>query len=212
MDDEHAESQLPRTALGRRLRWLIPLALLGVILMVVALIEAHNQTRQLSNSGTIQSAGFYPPKSSSPPDFSLPALQGARPDAPVGPTNVTMSSLLGTPIVINMWSSSCSVCKQETPAMETVARHAGDAVTFVGVDTADQKATALAFLSRYDVSYLQLFDPSEQVGTKYGIWGLPDTVFVSAHGKVVGEYVGALSVTSLTHYLRTLFSVHLRPS
>jgi hypothetical protein len=35
------------------------------------------------------------------------------------------------------------------------------------------------------------------------------TVFVSARGKVVGEYLGALTTMTLTHYLSSLFHVHV---
>jgi thiol-disulfide isomerase/thioredoxin len=120
-----------------------------------------------------------------------------------------MSSLVGKPIVLNMWSITCTVCMAETPAVESVARRVGDSVTFVGVDTFDEKAPALAFLHRYHVTYLQLSDPNEQVGSDYAIPGLPVTVFVSAHGKVVGEYLGALNKTTLAHYLKALFGVPL---
>lgn len=193
----------------RRLRWLVPLAVVLLVLVIVAGVEATHQTDQMTGSTQVQSAGFSSPTSTRPVAFSLPVLQTAATGPSGNGHSVTMASILGEPLVLNMWSSSCSVCKQETPAIESVARHAGSAVRFVGVDTLDQRTTALAFLHRYHVSYLQLFDSSEKVGSGYGIPGLPVTVFVSAHGKVVGEYLGALSGKTLRHYVHTLFGVRL---
>lgn len=196
----------------RRLRWLVPLAAVLLVFVVVAGIEAMHQSDTMNGATQIQTAGFADPSSTVPVAFSLPVLQGARgatsdPTAATRP--VTMSSLRGEPVVLNMWSSSCSVCKQETPAVEAVARRLGNTVRFVGVDTLDQKPAALAFLHRYHVTYLQLFDSDEVVGSGYGIPGLPVTVFVSGRGKVVGEYLGALSSKTLEHYLKTLFGVRL---
>ena len=186
---------------------LAPPAVALLVFVVFALVEALHQTNKMSSMATVQSAGFYAPTKTTPVPFSLPVLQAAASGATDAGSTVGMSSLLGKPVVLNMWSSSCTVCKQETPAVESVAKRVGSAVQFVGVDTIDQRATALSFLHRYGVTYLQLFDQGEHVGSGYGIPGLPVTVFVSAQGKVVGEYLGALSTKTLTHYLGSLFGV-----
>lgn len=187
----------------------MPVTLVVTVGLVVALVEALTYTHKMSSPTMIQTAGFHPPMSTTPVPFSLPILQEGASAAATAPPTVTMSSLRGKPVVLNMWASTCTVCQKETPAIESVARHAGKAVDFVGVDTLDQKAAGLAFLQRYGVSYLQLFDPNETVGAGYDIPGLPVSVFVSSQGKVLGEYLGALNTKTLTHYLETLFGLHL---
>lgn len=192
----------------RRLRWVAPIAFLVTVVVIFALVVAVRATETSSQPATIQSAGFTRPASTTPARFALPVLQQAS-GQPTPRSTVTMGTLTGRPVVLNMWSSSCTVCKAETPAVESVAKRAGRTVTFVGVDTIDQKPAALAFLRRYHVTYLQLFDPNETVGSGYAIPGLPVTVFVSAKGKVVGEYLGALNARTLTHYLASLFGVRV---
>lgn len=194
--------------LSRRLKWLVPLALLATFAIVVALVEAVHSSSRMNSPTMIQTAGFHAPTSTTPVRFSLPVLQPAMGTA-ASSQPVSMSSLRGKPVVLNMWASTCTVCKQETPAIESVAKQMGGKVDFVGVDTIDQRTAALGFLSRYGVSYLQLFDPNETVGAGYDIPGLPVSVFVSARGKVLGEYLGALNTMTLTHYLRTLFGVRV---
>lgn len=203
------EQAARRAVLGRRLRWLVPLAIALLAFLVFAVVEAMHSSSGLSGTSTVQSAGFYVPTRTTPAPFSLPVLQPATSGQPAAGTTVTMSSLVGKPVVLNMWSTSCTVCKHETPAVESVASQVGGAVRFVGVDTVDQQPAALDFLHRYQVTYLQLSDPTEHVGSQYAIPGLPVTVFVSAHGKVVGEYLGALTTKTLTHYLTTLFGVRV---
>lgn len=208
MEAEVTDRAAAAAAARRRMRWTAPIAFVATVAVVFALVVAVHATEHANAPRMIESGGFSMPSDRTPARFSLPVLQPASGQAQAAGA-VTMASLAGKPVVLNMWSSTCSVCKQETPAVESVARRVGRAVTFVGVDTIDQKASALAFLHRYGVSYLQLYDPNEQVGSAYAIPGLPVTVFVSARGKVVGEYLGALTTMTLTHYLSSLFHVHV---
>ncbi len=205
------EKSRPWPLSPRHLRWLVPLGLAGLVLLVVALVAGFHEDDALSSVTTIQTSGFSRPASSAPVAFSLPVLQGTAGVRADQASSMSMASLRGRPVVLNMWGSWCSECKREMPAIESVARRTGDAVTFVGVDTADQKSTALRFLGRYHVTYLQLFDPGEVVLSGYGEQGLPVTVFVSGTGKVVGEYLGALDAKTLEHYLNTLLGVRVPP-
>jgi|SRR5579862_4130387 len=192
-----------------RLSWLIAIGLAFFAFVVLAGVEAFQQSNRLTTSMVLQTAGFVHPSDPNPFPFTLTVLQAAAPSKPDQQTSITMASLRNKPVVLNMWSSSCTICKAETPATESVAQRVKNIVTFVGVDTLDQRDTALAFLHRYHVTYLQLFDPEAKVGSGYGIPGLPVTVFISSHDHVVGEYLGGYSAKTLTHYLATLFGVRV---
>lgn len=187
-----------------RLRVLIVAAVLVTGLTVYGAVQAvHYSSPSSSKTGTMMTnTGFFAPRSTKPVAFSLSPLV-----ADDTSKKTTLSELLGKPIVLNMWSSTCSVCTSETPAIESVARTLGGEVTFVGVDSADERGAALAFVHKYGVTYPQLFDPTAVVATGYGIPGLPVTVFVTAGGSVVGENIGALTASSLRHYLSVLFKV-----
>lgn len=187
-----------------RLRLLVVVAVLVSGFTVFAVIETLHfsstaNTQAMDQGGSV---GFFTPKSTKPVPFSLPELAGA------GKRSYTsQADLLGKPVVLNLWASSCTVCRSEMPAIESVARTLGGRVRFVGVDSADERGAARAFVRRYGVTYTQLFDPKAVVATGYGIPGLPVTVFVTPAGKVVGENIGALSATSLRHYLGVLFQL-----
>lgn len=185
--------------LPRHLRLLIVVAVLvtgGAVFAGVKAVGYSSRAPMLSSG-----VGFFTPKSTKPVAFSLKSLTGGRDE------EITMSMLRGKPVVLNLWSSTCTVCTQETPAIESVARQLGGKVNFVGVDTLDQHGAGLAFVKRYSVTYRQLFDPNGVVASGYGIPGLPVTVFVTAGGSVVGENIGALTTTSLRHDLMKLFGV-----
>jgi thiol-disulfide isomerase/thioredoxin len=189
--------------LPRPVKILLPFAVtLSVALVVAAVWFASRPVTAGTGQDAGASAGFFTPKQTTPVSFTLPVL-----DESGGSRTVDLSSLLGKPIVLNMWSSTCTICRTESPLFEQMSRELGDRVRLVGIDTADERPAALAFVQRYHLTYLQLFDPGEHVGSGYGIPGLPVTVFISARGKVVGENIGALTHTSFSHYLRTLLHV-----
>jgi thiol-disulfide isomerase/thioredoxin len=131
---------------------------------------------------------------------SLPDLHGHG--------KVDLSGLAGKPIVLNFWKSSCPPCKRESPALASVARTLGGKVRFVGIDTIDNRAKAIAFVTRYKVSYPVAFDPNGTAANEYGVPALPVTLFLSASGKtVVGENFGALTATKLRRILHQLYGL-----
>ena len=98
--------------------------------------------------------------------------------------------------------------QRETPALARAARALGSKVAFVGIDTADLRHQAVAFVDRYKVPYPVAFDPNAKAADRYGVTGLPITVFLSPSAKtIVGENVGVLTSAKLDEILRRLYGV-----
>lgn len=134
------------------------------------------------------------------PDLRLPELRGRG--------TIDLTGLAGKPIVMNFWSSTCHICTSETPALASVARAVAGKVTFLGIDSLDQRGPATAFVARYRVPYQIAFDPAGTAAARYGLPGLPVTFFLSASGKtILGENVGALTPGTLRAILRELYGV-----
>ncbi len=132
------------------------------------------------------------------PELSLPNLRGSG--------MLTLTKLGGKPIVLNFWASTCVNCKQETPALASVARSLGSKITFLGVDSVDLHGQAVAFEAKYKVPYPSMFDPKGVAAARYDVPGLPVTFFLSPSGtKILGENVGALTSKSLRSILHTLY-------
>lgn len=188
-------------SLRKRVYLLAAVATVATAVVVASVVLTLNHSAA-ATAGPGQDSGLgFVPKHMKPIAFSLPVLAGRSGG------DVSMSSLIGKPVVLNLWAHTCSVCTMETPDVEAVEKRVGSQVEFVGIDTLDTRDPALAFLHRYHVSYLQLFDVNGTVANSYGVPGLPVTFFVSASGTVVGENLGALNQTTLTHYLAKLFGV-----
>ncbi|HEX9033563.1 MAG TPA: TlpA disulfide reductase family protein [Streptosporangiaceae bacterium] len=134
------------------------------------------------------------------PALRLPNLRGA------GTSDLT--SLAGKPIVLNFWSSSCPPCKKETPALASVARTLGGKVSFLGIDSADLRKSASAFVAKYKVPYPIAFDQGAAATSAYGVVALPVTFFLSPSGKtILGENVGPLTSGRLRVILSELYHV-----
>jgi len=150
-------------------------------------------------AGTTSGLGFVRLDRPARP-VSLPSLRGSG--------TIDLAGLAGKPIVMNFWSSTCGPCKQETPTLAGVARTMAGKVRFVGIDTIDDRAKAIGFVTRYKVSYPIAFDPNGTAANRYGVPGLPVTFFLSPSGKtVLGENVGALTAARLRRILHQLYRV-----
>ena len=101
--------------------------------------------------------------------------------------DVSTADLIGRPLVINVWAVTCDACKTEMPALARVQADLGDKVRFIGVNTAKNDGSALAFAADKGVQYELLSDINGRLTGPLGITGLPYTLFVAADGTIVAQ-------------------------
>ena len=112
------------------------------------------------------------------------------------------ADLLGQPLVVNFWYSTCAPCKKELPAFAAVHAKLGDQVRFVGVDTLPPSENEESFARDKGVKYELLYDPDGALTTAVGIANSPQTLFIDASGKIV-EQTGELTAEKLEALVRT---------
>jgi cytochrome oxidase Cu insertion factor (SCO1/SenC/PrrC family) len=128
------------------------------------------------------------------PAFSLASTDGRR---------VSLSELLGRPLVINFWAAYCAPCRAEMPMLQsTVGAHA--TAQLVLVNEGDSASAATAFLSSVGVRQPSLLDSDLTVGRAYGAIGLPITVFVRVDGSIDARQIGQLDERALVAELSKL--------
>jgi cytochrome c biogenesis protein CcmG, thiol:disulfide interchange protein DsbE len=183
---------------ARQRRWLLVAVSLAVVLPLgYVILSGALGGKARTSYANAEQIGFT--RENAPaPQFQLPLLEQHG--------DLQLSSLVGRPIVLNFWASYCDICRQESPAIAKVAATVGSKVRFLGVDTEDEQGAALKFISRYGITYQVVSDVGGVVAAKYGVPGLPVTVFISATGKrILGINLGALTATSLTSILHKLY-------
>ena len=111
---------------------------------------------------------------------------------------VALSSLRGTPVVVNFFASFCVPCITEMPAFEEVHQALGNEVTFLGLAVADRKDEAQELVKKTKVTYRTAQDRDGSVMASLGAGTrLPGTVLLDADGKVVARHLGQLTADEL---------------
>lgn len=141
------------------------------------------------------------------------------PDQRVPAPDITGTTLTGEPfalkdyrgkvVALNVWASWCAPCRAEAPALNQLSRElAPKGVQFVGLDTRDSKASAEAFIRRFDVTYPNVWDPDAQLQLAFRDslppQAIPSTLLVDKQGRVAGRVLGEVDRTQLREVLTEL--------
>jgi thiol-disulfide isomerase/thioredoxin len=127
------------------------------------------------------------------PDVTLPVLAS---DAGLasGVTELSLTDLQGRVVVVNFWASWCGPCRIEQPDLNVVhALLPAAEVVLIGVNIEDTEANALAHLAEFDVPYLSLFDPVNELAGRFsgiGARTIPTTLFLDTEGRVAARLLG----------------------
>jgi peroxiredoxin len=116
---------------------------------------------------------------------------------------VSTADLLGTPLVLNVWNSTCRPCRKELPAFAAVHAELGEQVRFVGINTLDVPEVNESFARDRGVRYELLRDTDGAFTDGLGISTQPVTLFVAADGTIVRQ-TGVLDEATLRAYSEEL--------
>jgi cytochrome c biogenesis protein CcmG, thiol:disulfide interchange protein DsbE len=107
---------------------------------------------------------------------------------------VELSSLRGSPAVINFFGSYCAPCVREMPALERAHQQLGDRVRFVGINTSDfDEQAAASLIEDTGITFEVLVDPQGDLLAAVESSVMPTTLFVNADGAIVERHVGELT-------------------
>lgn len=130
------------------------------------------------------------------PAFELPTPQGQA---------IRLADLQGQVIAVRFWADWCPYCKHEMTALEPVYRRLHPSgLEILAVNVAQDRDTVLRFIERLGVTYPALMDEASEVARRYGVIGLPMTVFVDRAGKVRGKILGESDAAHFEAMARTL--------
>ena len=110
------------------------------------------------------------------PDFVLAARDGSK---------VRLADLRGDVVMINLWATWCGPCRQEMPLLSQLqTKYEPLGFKLLGINVEPDSQAALAWLKDVSVTFPILFDTSSVVAGKFGVEGMPSTVFVDRAGNV----------------------------
>lgn len=179
----------------------------GLIVLVVVLLGFiatrfidNNDTPsyKLSNSIDLSSDGIA--TNSLLIGSKLPAIKLETVDT----QKISTQSLLGKPLIINFWYSTCEPCRRELPALAKADTQYRNQVRFVGVNIKDSATVAKEFASQYGVSFELLLDKNGLFISKLGIATAPVTLAIDQQGVIIGQKAGEISTSELDELVQEL--------
>jgi thiol-disulfide isomerase/thioredoxin len=128
--------------------------------------------------------------SSSPSDLTLPIITW---------NETTLSTLEGTPVVLNFWSISCAYCRQQLPYLESVAQQSEGEIEVIAVNVADSASRIQTFFGDYEPAMVIALDKNSEAFRDYCLaynntrGSIPFTLFVDSEGAVQYVKIGAFA-------------------
>ena len=112
------------------------------------------------------------------PDFTIDTVDGG---------SITLSSLRGTPVLLNFWQIDCPPCLEEMPYLNTVAtQYAGEAFV-MAANIGDSPQSVQEFFGDNTINMIVPVDPNGYVASQYSVGFTPTTFLIDADG--VARYV-----------------------
>jgi len=123
----------------------------------------------------------------------------------VDDNEVNTADLLGEPLVVNLWYSTCPPCAKELPDFAEVDAETDDA-RFIGVNTLDSVEVMERFAGERGVEYDLFRDEFAELADAIGATAMPITLFVTSDGTIV-EQTGPLDADELRGKIADLLAV-----
>ena len=164
-----------RALMLRPVPLLVPLLALGGAILVAAPLACSRDAPQ----GTMRVG-------SPAPEYATRALGG---------DSVSLASLRGKVVLLNVWATWCHPCRDEIPQLEALHRqHAADGLAVVGVsvDAGGMDGGIREFVRDFKMTYAVWLDPDERVSTRFLTIGVPETFLIDRAGIIRWRKIGAI--------------------
>ncbi|WP_114416994.1 TlpA disulfide reductase family protein [Marinospirillum perlucidum] len=126
------------------------------------------------------------------PDLQVFTLEGEP---------LSLQSLEGKPLLINLWATWCPPCRREMPLLQS---YVGDErLTLVILNQGESRLAVSNYLQEYELEFEQvLLDPESSAMQHFEAPGLPATLFYSAEGQQVNRHFGELGRGQIEEFIR----------
>ncbi len=107
---------------------------------------------------------------------------------------VSLSSLKGKVVFLNVWATWCGPCREEMPSMETLYDEFKGNKDFVMLAVSQDtkgKSAVVPYVEKNGYHFEILLDPENKVGDSYNVSGVPETFIINRKGRIVAHHMGA---------------------
>ena len=131
------------------------------------------------------------------PDFALQDLKGQT---------VTLSSLRGSPVMLNFWATWCGYCVWEMPYIQQIYEERQDmGLVILAINKRETHAKVQEFMEGNSLSFTAPLDTDGAISLKYNVSGIPVTFFIDKDGIIQARKLGAFRNTAeIENYLNLI--------
>lgn len=155
---------------------------------ILAWLDGDAVRARVASSGTLASGPTAARDGAqAAPAYAAPELDG---------DSISLASLRGAPVLLNVWATWCTPCREEMPALQAVheeLRGRGLRVVGVSIDQKRADEEVRGFLVEHGVDFTILRDPAGQVSRTFGTVGVPETFLIDARGVLRRRWIGPVT-------------------
>ncbi len=104
---------------------------------------------------------------------------------------IELADYAGKPVMLTFWSPDCSACREELPALQSLATEANADVTLLTVVSKLSAAEVQQFMQEAGLTFPVIVDESGGIATDYEITGVPVSYFINPDGQIDHSMIGA---------------------
>lgn len=110
---------------------------------------------------------------------------------------VSLSDFRGQTVLLNLWTTWCISCKEETAALQAFHERYGDRVVVIGLDVREPVETVKKYMRETGITFLVLRDKTGRVPGRYNLQGYPETWFIDGDGVARAFWKGPMSFETM---------------
>lgn len=116
-------------------------------------------------------------------DFKVTTIEGI---------SKTRTSTKGKIVLLNFWATWCPPCREEIPAIESLAKTmSGKNFEVFAVSVGEDAKTVKSFVEEQKITYPIYLDTKNILGRTYASQGIPTTYILDKNGKFIAGIVGS---------------------
>lgn len=118
------------------------------------------------------------------PDFQLLDLDGQQ---------VALSDFMGQPVLLNFWAIRCAPCRYEMPLFQEIfedSKWTQKGLVILAVNEQESADDVRLFMAQNGLTFTILLDTTGEVGSRYGVIGIPATLFIDKDGIIRNAVMG----------------------
>jgi DsbE subfamily thiol:disulfide oxidoreductase len=118
---------------------------------------------------------------------------------------LALEDLRGRVVILNFWASWCIPCRAEHPALVQASQtYSTDDVVLLGVLYQDTESNGIRFMQEFGGHWPSVMDSTSRTAIDYGVYGVPETFFIGADGRIANKNVGPVNWAMITQTVDSL--------